>query len=157
MPWGQGPTLSGFMAFIANVMNINPIYLPTNAPIIPISFDVAMSIVNRALISAPAGSLTALMPYAWAVYNLAGSTLLNFAQDQPGRDYFHALRKELGINKFQPGMVASSGDVSTSTGLLNPEFMKQLTMRDLQNAKDPYGRAYLEIAMMYGSSVVELS
>jgi hypothetical protein len=47
-------------------------------------------------------------------------------------------------------VVAGTSDAGSSTSLLNPEFMKTLTMRDLRTLKDPWGRAYMEAAMDYG-------
>ena len=155
--FGPGPTLAGFLAFIRSVMGIDPIYLPDDAPINQIALNVALGIVNRALRSVPAGALNQPPPYVWAVYNLAGSTLINFAQDQAGRTFFRDKRAELGVNKFQAGVVSTSSDVSTSTGLATPEFMMKLTMRDLQTLKDPYGREYMMIAQAYGPTIVALS
>ncbi len=155
--WPGSPTLAGFIAFTSEVMGINALYLPPDSPIIGISFNTALAVVNHALRRAPAGAIGMPTPYAWAVYNLAGSTLIYSAQDQEGRSYFRDKRTELGINKFEPGVVASASDVSTSTSLLNPEFMKKLTMRDLQTVKDPFGRVYMMIAQAYGPTVWGLS
>ena len=46
--------------------------------------------------------------------------------------------------------MASASDEGTSTALLNPEFMKTLTLQNLQALKDPYGRTYLQFAQSFG-------
>lgn len=141
------PTLAGYQDFITNTMGIAATYLPATAPVVQTSYNVAIDMVNLDL------TLTAV--YDLAVYNLAGSLLLNFAPDQPGQTYFQTLRSEGGFNltAFQPGVVAASGDESTSESLLVPEFMKGLTLGDLQRLKDPYGRTYLAIAQDCGPAV----
>lgn len=144
------PTLAGFIAFIAGMMEIDPLYLPTDSPVIAESFEAACDTVNWALRCMPA-------TYARAVYNLAGDLLLNFAIDQPDRAYFKKARADYGILKFTPGMIASTADATSSTSLLNIEAMKNFTMSDLQRTKTPYGRAYLEIAQAYGPSIVGIS
>ena len=144
------PTLAGFQWFVTNIMGIDALTLPTNSPVIGYSFQIAMDTVNLAL--APLAAL-----YSQAVYNLAGDLLLNFAQDQPGRTFFETARVNYGINKFTPGMVSSTSDSSTATGLLNIEAMKNFTMDDLQRTKTPYGRVYLGIAQAYGPTIWGLS
>ena len=103
MSASTGPTLAGFNTFVYNVMGISPLYLPTNSPIIGYAFTVAMAIVSPTLGAAAyhcqPGSQWSI--YALAVYNLGGSNLINFAQDQPQRTYFADLRKTYGIAKFQ--------------------------------------------------------
>ncbi len=65
--------------------------------------------------------------------------------------FFLGLRKNWNISGFVAGVVTSSSDESTSETLLNPEFMKGLTLGNLQNLKTPYGRQYLSFAMDYGT------
>lgn len=162
------PSLAGFVAFIANVMDVtppvgpaNPLILPPDSPVIPIAYQIALSIVNPAL--ATVGSVTqGIMPampsiYALAVYNLAGSNLINYAQDQTGRTYFQDLRAALKINSFVPGVVAGSSDSGTATSNLNPEFMRNFTLANLAQLKDPYGRQYLAFAQAAGPTIWGLS
>jgi hypothetical protein len=155
------PTLAGFADFISDVMEIDPLNLPPTSPVIGYAFQVALGLVPKQLLSVclpcvlegpPATNLFAL-----SVYNLAGSQLLQFAQDQPGRVYFKETRKELGLDKFSPGVVASTADAGTSTALLNPEFMRNLTLQNLQNLRDPYGRQALAFMMDYGPTIWGLS
>lgn len=65
--------------------------------------------------------------------------------------YFADLRKQFDMNGFTPGVIASTSDESTSESLLNPDFMKQLTMADLQYIKNPWGRAYMAYAQRIGT------
>lgn len=129
------PTLTGFQTFLTGVVGINPLYLPSDAPVIGYAFQVAQTIVNRALIVAGT--------YTLAVYNLGASQVLNFAPDQPGRTFFEDWRKRLGISNWTSGVIASTSDNGTGVGVMNPDFMKSLTMANLQQMKDPYGRQYL--------------
>lgn len=145
-----GPTLAGFNTFVYSVMAISPLYLPTDSPIIGYAFNVAMSIVSPTLAAAPSPPTSQWSIYALAAYNLGGSNIINFAQDQPGRTYFTELRKAYGIALFQAGVVSSTGDQGTAASLLNPEFMKTLTLQNLVALKDPYGRQYLQFAQAFG-------
>lgn len=145
--------IPGFLTFIRDFMGISATYLPDNAPIIPYAFDASMPLVNLNLqllpMAYPAGPDNNM--YNLAVYNLSGDVLINYATDQSGRTYFEDLRKAFGINKFSAGVVASTSDVSTSTSLLNPDFMRGLTFGDLQMLKTPYGRAYMAMAQSQGT------
>jgi hypothetical protein len=151
------PTLAGFGAFITNVMAIDPLLLPSDSPVIGYAFQAALGIVNPVLLSvclpAVVGGPPASTVFALAVYNLAGSQLLQFAQDQPERTFFAETRTSLGLDKFSPGVVSSFADSTTSTALLNPEFMKNLTLQNLQNLRDPYGRQALAFMQDYGPTI----
>jgi hypothetical protein len=147
----SGPTLAGFLDFTRGVMRIDPLYLPDGSPVIGYAFDVASSVVNQALCAVRSPPDQPWSIYAMAVYNLGGSNLVNYAQDQPGRTFFDDLRRGLGIAKFQAGVVSSTGDGGTSVALLNPEFMRTMTLANLQQLKDPWGRQYLMFAQDYGT------
>ncbi len=138
------PTIAGFISFIQQVMGINATYLPTNAPVITMAFNVAMSIVNPDLAAIDETI------YALAVYNLAGDNLLNYAPDQSGQTFFVDTRKSLGMTSFVAGVISGSGDETTSETILTPDFLKGLTMGNLQNLKSSYGRQYLAFAQDYG-------
>lgn len=150
MSGNNGPTLAGFNAFVTNIMQISPLVLPPNSPIIEYAYNVAFMIANPILAAAGCPPNGQWSIYALAVYNLGGSNLVNFAQDQEGRTYFAELRERLGIAVFTPGVTASSGDAGTSEALLNPEFMRTLTLQNLQSIKDPWGRQYLMFAQSWG-------
>jgi hypothetical protein len=66
-------------------------------------------------------------------------------------------RSNYKMTSFTPGVVTSSSDVSTSVGLLNPQFLQNLTLGDLQLLKTPYGQAYLALAQKYGPNIWGIS
>ena len=142
------PNTTDYLALIRGIMGIPLAALPDDALVIQYSFDASISGANLAFNALAMGQSTV---YANAVYNLAGDMLINFANDQDGRTYFKDLRTRFNINNFQPGVISSSSDTGTSTSLLNPEFMKTLTLSDLQNLKTPFGRQYLMIAQAQGT------
>lgn len=88
-------------------------------------------------------------------YNLSpdpgAATLLSGAA--VAETFFQQARSRLKLGEFAPGVVASASDVSTSTGLLNQDFMRGLTLENLQLLKTVYGRAYMSIAQKYGPTV----
>lgn len=67
--------------------------------------------------------------------------------------FFARARAGFKINSLVPGVVTNASDVSTGAGLLNPEFMRSLTLENLQLLKTPYGRSYLQIAQKYGPTI----
>lgn len=149
------PNLPDFLTFLRGVVGIEAAYLPDAALSIVYAFQTAMATVSPDLASIPSFPVTPQNPIPWttyalAVYNLGADRVINFAQDQPDRTYFFDMRKDLGVNPFRPGVVASSGGTGNSQSTLNPEFMKNLTMGDLQSMKTPYGREYLNIAQQIG-------
>ena len=83
--------------------------------------------------------------------NPGTATLLSNAA--ASEQYFSRLRRQLKINSFVPGVVGSTSDLTTSVGLDNPDFMKGLTLENLQLLKTPFGQAYLSTAQKYGPSI----
>lgn len=67
--------------------------------------------------------------------------------------YFTTARTQFKIASFQPGFVTSAGDQGTSAGFIVPDFVKKLTLYDLQLTKTPFGRTYLQIAQKYGPTI----
>jgi hypothetical protein len=140
------PTEADWLAnFVRLNMGITTDYLPNTSPAIDWAYQVAVSIVNPDL------ALTDGPIYLLAVYNLAASNLINFAQDQPGQVYFSALRDKYNINSFVSGIISSSSDQGTSESLVTPKVFEDLTLADLQYLKDPYGRQYLMFAQRAGT------
>lgn len=139
------PTLAGYIDYLRNIVGISTTYLPNNNPTIEMSYGIAIEIVNIQLADISSNI------YTLCVYNLATDNLINFAQDQPGQCYFVDLRASFKINSFVPGVITESHDESTGQSLLNPEFMKNLTMSNLQMLKTPYGRNYMGLAQSYGT------
>ena len=111
-----------------NVMGIQPTTLPPTAPVVETAFDIAVDIVNLQL------SVASPDIYTLAVYNLAGSNIINYAQDlvydnqsaaPPGSTllpdgtvrylndlpYFAYLRRSWNILGFAGGVVQSSNGI----------------------------------------------
>lgn len=138
------PNVTDFTTFLRTTALIDVAYLPDNSPVIAMAFQIAMGTVYQGL------ALAGPPFYVLAVYNLGADRVINFAQDQPDRTFFADLRFKLKIDDFVPGVITSSNNVSTGQSMLNPEFMKTLTLADLQNLKTPFGRTYLSIAQQVG-------
>jgi hypothetical protein len=150
-----GPTEGGFITFLRQFAGIPTGALPDNSPVIPVAFTVALGTVYRVL--------QRVNPeiYNLAVYNLGTSIILNWAPDVPNAPtlpvgdknlpYFAAMRANLGINNFTAGVIQNSFDNSTGAGWLVPDQLKSLTLANLQQLKDPYGRQYLAWAQSAGS------
>ena len=158
------PDAAGFLAFVRTQMGITPQQLPDASPYFAVAFAVALEIVNKAIACA-----SPLM-YKLAVYNLGGSNLLNYAQDPipivpypPGMNppseigFFAYTRKAYNMLGFVSGVINAAADESTSESMIVPDAFKDLTLANLQQLKDPYGRRYLEIAQDYGPNVWGLS
>lgn len=143
------PTFAGFNTFVYNVMRIDPLALPPSDPILRYAYDISINIVNYQLAGVPGAGGTWSV-YALAVYNLAASNLVNYAQDLPGRTFFEDMRDRLGITKFTAGVVSSTSDSGTSVSFVTPDFMRELTLANLQQLKDPWGRTYLLFAQDMG-------
>src|ERR1017187_7799432 len=126
-------------------MGINTTILPSSAPVVTMAYNVAIDLVNTDLACGP------VYVYELAVYNLAGSNLINFAHDTPPSTYFTDIRKQWNMSGFVSGIIQSASDVSTSESMVVPDFIKELTLADLQYTKDPYGRQYLAFAQRYGT------
>lgn len=147
----MNPTLAGFVAFIANVMQITSAQLSPTDPAIALSYNLALLTVNRQLAAAPNCDPTQPTIYAWAVYNLAGDQLINYASDVPPSTFFASMRASLNINAFVSGVLTSQSDATTSSSVAVPQSLNQLTLSDLQNLKTPWGRTYLSIAQKVGT------
>ena len=141
------PTLAGFTAFVQTQMGIDGTNLPPSSPAIAAAYWVAINIVNKWL------RCVSPQMYLLAVYNLAASNLIEFAQDVPPQTYFQDLRERWHIDSFTPGVVQSSSDVTTSASLTVPESLGQLSLADLQYMKSPSGRTYLSIAPRAGPTL----
>jgi uncharacterized protein YciU (UPF0263 family) len=145
------PTEAGFLQWVRSVMGVTTQQLPDNDPVIPVAYEVAIEIVNQTLNQA---SPTI---YALAVYNLGGSNLVNYAQDQTDQTFWTDLRSKFNTYGFVAGVISSSSDEGTSETLLVPDALKGLTLSNLQYLKDPWGRQYLSFAQLYGPNIWGLS
>jgi hypothetical protein len=156
------PTLGEFQTWVYSVMGIPQSVLPTTSVYFSYAFDVACMIVNQDLnyISyTPPGGLGPITNlYVLAVYNLGGSNILQWAQDQTpfviyqnGLPYFQYMRQIFNMNSFVGGVVQSTNDERTNVVLATSEALKNLTIADLQYLNNPYGRAYLSFAQRAGT------
>lgn len=65
--------------------------------------------------------------------------------------YFYAARASFGLLRFVPGVITNASDQGTGASLLNPEFMKNLTIADLQYLRTPWGQIYDSLAQKVGT------
>lgn len=137
------PSLDGYIGWLRD-QGFSDAAIPADSMMLSMTYDVATATVNPALAGASP------MIYTLAIYNIGADMLVNWSPDQPGQTYFADLRKAYGVFDFAPGVVTSSSDGGTSTSIMNPEFMKDFTLANLQNLKTPYGRQYLAWAQAYG-------
>ena len=152
----SSPSLAGFQEWTRIVMGVPVSVLPDDSPITPVAYQVALDIVNEQLQCLGNGQI-----YTLAVYNLGGDNLINYAQDQTSpppspppanaATYWTDLRAAFHIGAFVAGVISGSADQGTSQTILNPDFMKGLTMANLQQLKTPYGRQYLAFAQDVGT------
>lgn len=136
--------LVSFKWFIRNIMMIDTTALPDDSIYIPYALSIAVELTNPAIAQA-----SGLM-YTQAINNLGGDNLINWAPDEDDSTFFTDARKSLNIGGFVGGVISASNDETTGETRVTPEFLKGLTMANLQNIKTPYGRQYLAIAQAYG-------
>jgi hypothetical protein len=134
------PTLTGFQGFLSNIVGIPAQILPTT----PVP-DVVQYTFHVACRTAPRVALSVVCLYAPAVYNLGASIVVHVAQDPQGQSFFKNLRNSLNIGpgKFAAGVVTSTSDQGTGTALTNPDWVKGLSVANLQQLQDPWGMQYL--------------
>lgn len=160
------PSLARFITFIRTIMGIDTTVLPDGSAVIPIALKVALALVNQDLRQVT-GQLCPpiddhpISMYVWAVYNLAGDNLLNYAQDLPdaaivpGSDppaaFFANTRRVWNVNGFVSGIIQSASDNGTGESMVVMDAAKNFTLGNLQNLKTPYGRAYLALSQDMGS------
>ena len=149
-------TLAGFIVFIRTQMGISTMVLPDTDPAIEMAYCVARDIAN------PAVACVSPLIYSLMVYNLGGSNLIEFAQDQPGAPmvagssppapYFVYLRTKWNLNDLISGVISASSDEGTSQSLVVQDAAAGFSVADLQYLKTPYGRTYLSYAQRYGAN-----
>jgi hypothetical protein len=153
---GPPPTEAGFLTWLQQVVGFTTSVLPADSIYIDIAFNASISKVYCLI--------QCVDPYQYmlAVYNLGTSFIINMVQDQPGGPtfpgsgdpgvpYWAGLRQSFGANSFTGGVISATSDETTSQTMTLPDWAASLTISDLQNLKDPYGRAYLAIAQSSGS------
>ncbi|EOW6510864.1 hypothetical protein ACOZXQ_000584 [Cronobacter malonaticus] len=134
------PDLAGFILFIRNIVKVDAYTLPDDDPAINLAWTMSQDWVNR--------QIACISPalYSQAVYNLGASFLLNFGPE----NVFGPLREKMGINNFTAGVISASSDETTSQTREVSDALKNLSLAELQQLKDPWGRWYLAIAQQYG-------
>lgn len=137
-------TLAGFVTFIRDVMGITTTDLPDASPVIAVAYTLSVETVLLELLQVSPPM------YEIAVYNFGGDFILNWAPDAPPSTYFTDVRKEMDLNSFVAGVIASTADEGTSESMLVPDFFKNLGFAELQLLKTPYGRAYMAIVQKFG-------
>jgi hypothetical protein len=145
----SGPTEAGFLTFIRDIMQIDNTILPDDNWAISFSYNYSINICLPLIGSIP--QIPENFLYSTAVYNLAADTLLTYAIDQPGQDYFARYQQQYKLKALVPGVVERAQDESTSTDLFVPDFFKDMTLQNLQNLKTIYGRTYMQIAQSFGN------
>jgi hypothetical protein len=92
--------------------------------------------------------------YVLAVYNYAMHKLLKIGQDLPGQIFFTQQRTNFNLLSFKAGPISASADQATSQTFVTPDFLKGLTMGDLDLLLTPWGRDYLDYSQQYGPSII---
>lgn len=138
-PWQTQttPNTTDLYTFLTTVAGVPTSALPSNSAYIPWALSYAEEKTLMVLYAVGQDY------YCFAVYCLATSFLINWCPDQTGQTYFGDLRKTWDLTGFVGGTVQSSADQATSESLLAPDFLKGLTLGQLQALRDPYGRQWL--------------
>lgn len=150
-------------------MGITTAQLPDTSPFITLAYCLAKSIVNTAFLAVD------VLIYQQMVYNLAGSNLLNIATDpvingkvvpyppndakskDEGIGFFTYSRGQYNMLGFVSGVIQAAADEATSESMVVPDSLRGLTLMNLQQIKDPWGRAYLAMAQDYGPAAWGIS
>lgn len=141
-PWQtqSAPNATDLYTFLTTVAGVPTGALPSGSPYVTWALSYAEEQTLRVL------CLIGRDYYCFAVYCLATSFLLNWCPDTPPSTFFADARADMKLTSFTPGVVNSAADQGTSDSLLSPDFLKGLTLGQLQALRDPYGRQWL--AMM---------
>lgn len=123
----------------------------TYSPYLAWAFTAAMGITLTPPPCMPA------IEYVMAAYNYGMHKLLKIGQDQGGQTFFATQRAAFNLMSFKAGPVGASSDNGTSSTLVTPDFLKGLTMSDLDLLLTPWGREYLAYSQDYGPSIVGVS
>lgn len=156
------PTVTDYLAFLQN-SGFTPTVLSPASPWITVTFNWALPYVGPVMFGGdllwcsptpppPTPDNQALLATE-AVYNLATSYLVVVNQDLSGQTAFQDLRDRYGILGKGYGLIQSASDQGTSAGYMVPESLKNLTLQDLQNLKNPWGQWYSQFMQNYGSNL----
>ena len=145
-PWqtSNQPNTTDLYTFLQTIVQVPTAALPSTSPYL--SWALSYAEEQTLLVLYAIGQDY----YCFAVYLLATSFLINWCPDQTGQTYFQALRASWNLTGFVGGTIQSSADEGTSESLLAPDFLKGLTLANLQQLKDPYGRQFLSMCQDLG-------
>jgi hypothetical protein len=144
------PTFAGFKQWVQTLMGVPVDQIP-NDDTLQAAYDEALNLAYYLLAAIPSQP-TSPSIYALAVYNLAGSILMEIAVDNPNSTFWEDLRNKFGINSFTPGLINSAHDQHTGEGMvIPPSLLNGLTLFNLQLLKTPWGRRYLMFAGQWGT------
>lgn len=146
-PWQTQttPNTTDFYTFLQTIVQVPTAALPSSSPYL--SWALSFAEEQTLLVLYAIGQDY----YCFAVYLLATSFLINWCPDQSGQTFFADLRKTWNLTGFVGGTVQSSADQATSESLLAPDFLKGLTLANLQQLKDPFGRQWLAMQQDLGN------
>ena len=144
-PITSPPSLAGFENWTRAVMGLSTIVMPVNAPGYAYAYQVALDLVPL--------DFAKMSPdiYTLTVYNMGGSLLIQWQQDQPGQTYFEDLRRDYNMNGFVAGVISSASDVATSQTLAVGQCLQNLDLISLQAIKNPYGRQAIAFMQSLGT------
>lgn len=137
------PTLAGFIAWAKAVMGLTTAIIPDNSTAYAYAYQVALNVTPQMPGVPDIQTLT--------TYNIGGSQLLMYAQDQSGQTFFSTARTKYGMNSFVAGVINSSGDESTHQSMTVGKQMSNMDLLSLQLATNPYGRQALAFMGSIGS------
>lgn len=146
-PWQtqKTPNTTDLYTFLTTVAGVPTAALPSGSPYLAWALSYAEE--QTLLILYAIGQDY----YCFAVYCLATSFLINWCPDQSGQTYFATLRATWNLTGFVGGTIQSTADEATSESLLAPDFLKGLTLANLQQLKDPFGRQWLSMQQDLGN------
>ena len=149
------PNLADFITF-AEGQGVPSADVPTDADAVFQPQWALSDAQDRVIGQTSVGSTPLYMRYVLAVYNLALHLWITQGGDLPGQTFFQSSRAAFNLNSFLGGVILASGDEGTSNTIMVPEFLKGMTMDDLDLIKTPWGRQYMGYAQMYGPNAVTL-
>lgn len=139
------PNAADFLSFILE-QGVPGANVPVNSPYPVWALNQSLARVVGATVSDP-------LEYVLAVYNLGMHLLCKLAQDQPGQTFFTDTRAKMRLTSFRAGLVLASGDGPTSETFDVPDWIKRMSLRDLDLINTPWGREYMGYMQMYGPHV----
>ena len=143
------PNLADFTTFVYN-QGVTTAQLPSTSPYLQWAFNHGFDQTFTVPQMPP-------ILYVIAVYNYGFHHLLQVTQDQPGETYFTNARVTYGLLTFTAGPVISSGDQGTNQTLVEPEYLRTMTISMGNLMKTPWGQSYLDYAQQYGPNLVGFS